>query len=129
MTTKKPVHRNRLLFHTVGGHVDFSRLVEQSIPTLVMGVIVIYANSLVSGAQIINLKEQVEKGEAARIAIFTQLQATNVELAKLNAQVVAFLGQQNSLNAAMDARLTYIERAQNTGRVTVINPPQQRNSK
>ena len=112
----------RTLFHTVRGAIDFSRLFEQMIPTVLMGLIVIYGNSLVSGSQVANLKEQFDHSEAARASMQTQLQSANIEMAKLNAQVVAFLGQQVTLNAAMDARLTYLERSREGG-VTVIQPP------
>jgi len=113
----------RSLFHTLGGGFDISRLIEQMIPTVLMGIVVIYANSLVSSAQINNLKEQVTHSDEARVSMQTNLQQTNVELAKLNAQVVAFLGQQVTMNAAMDARVTYLERSRENGGVTVIQPP------
>jgi precorrin-4 methylase len=113
----------RSLFHTLGGGIDISRLVEQMIPTVVMGIVVIYANSLVSSAQISTLKDQANRTDSVLSVLQAGLNSTNVETARLNAQVVAFLGQQVALNAAMDARLTYLERARETGSVTVIQPP------
>ena len=113
----------RTLFHRLGGGFDIARLVEQMIPTIVMGIIVIYANSLVSSAQISTLKEQANRTDGVLATLQSGLNSTNVETARLNAQVVAFLGQQVSLNAAMDARLTYLERARETASVTVIQPP------
>lgn len=112
---------SRQLFHTMRGGFDLSRLVEQMIPTVLMGIVVIYANSLVTAVQINTLKEQVTHSDDARVSLQANLQQTNVELAKLNAQVVAFLGQQVTMNAGMDARLTYLERSRENG-VTVIQP-------
>jgi len=113
---------SRALFHNILGGFDFSRLLEQLIPTAAVGVIVMYGNSLISSYQVSNLKEQFDHSEVARVSMQAQLQSTNVELAKLNAQVVAFLGQQVTMNAAMDARLTYLERSREGGNVTVIQP-------
>jgi len=113
----------RSLFHTLGGGFDFSRLIEQMIPTVVMGIVIIYANSLVSSSQISGLKEQANRTDAVLSVLQNGLNSTNVETARLNAQVVAFLGQQVALNAAMDARLTYLERSRENGSVTVIQPP------
>ena len=92
------------------GHFDLSRLLEHAIPVIIMGAVTIYGNSVISGVQISNLKEQIDRSESARVNLQNSLQNTNVEMAKLNAQVVAFLGQQVTMNATMDARVTYLER-------------------
>ena len=89
-----------------------SRLFEHAIPVVFMGAVTIWGNSIISGVQIANLKEQVDRSESARITMQNSVQNTNVEMAKLNAQVVAFLGQQVTMNAAMDARVTYLERTE-----------------
>lgn len=100
----------RKLFHDMAGRIDMSRLLEHAIPVAFMGAITIWGNSIISGVQIANLKEQVDRTESARVTLQSSVQNTNIEMAKLNAQVVAFLGQQVTMNAAMDARVTYLER-------------------
>lgn len=119
MATKKAVQRS--LFHRVGGGIDFSRLTEQMIPTILMGLVVIYANSKVTEYQIADIRKDMVRAEASDVQKQAWLQAQSEKLAGISAQMAGFLAQQTQLNAAMDARLTYVERAQ-ANRVTVIEP-------
>lgn len=97
---------HRKLFHnTRGGGIDLARLVEQLIPAILMGALVIYANLQVTRAQVDDVRQEVRELKGS---YYVQ----NDKLIALNAQVAAYLGQQTQLNAAMDARLTYIERGQ-----------------
>jgi hypothetical protein len=106
------MENGRHLFHNSEGNFDVSRLLEHAIPLVLMGAVTIYSNSIISGLQIANLKEQMDRSESARVTLQSQLQTTSVELAKLNAQVVAFLAQQVTLNMQMDARITFVERTE-----------------
>jgi len=93
----------RRLFHRTAGGIDFARLLEQLIPSIIIGLIVIYANSLVMQNQVSELKLRQDRIE-------DKVTSQNEKLIALNAQVAAYLGQQTQLNAAVDARMTYLER-------------------
>lgn len=114
MTEDSEVHRR--LFHTMGGRFDIARLIEQLIPTLIAAVLVAWVNLSVTQSQVGDMRIEMRE-------LRGKVGDQNEKLIALNAQVAAYLGQQTQLNAAMDARLTYLERAsRDTGGVTVIQP-------
>lgn len=110
-TEDEPVQQQRRAFHTWGGNVDFSRILENLAPTVIVGLIVIYANSKVTQTQVDDIKRDVSSLKDQLTSQNEKLTNQNEKLITLNAQVAAYLGQQTQLNAATDARLTYLERA------------------
>ncbi len=94
----------RQLFHKKSGGIDLSRLFEQLLPTLIVGAFVVYANYRVMEGQVADIRMRVDKTEE-------KVSGQNEKLIALNAQIAAYLGQQTQLNAAMDARMTYLERS------------------
>lgn len=94
----------RALFHkSHGGGVDLARLFEQLLPTIVVGLIVIYANSLVTKSQVEDVRVEVRE-------LKDKYSLNNDKLIVLNERIASYLERQNTLNAAMDARMTYLER-------------------
>ena len=101
---------HRQMFHTSNGGVDFARLVEQLVPSLMIGVLVVYANFKVMQTQVEDLRKELDRAAQSDVARQQQIQAQSEKLAGITAQITAFLGQQVTINTSMDARLTYIER-------------------
>ncbi len=93
----------RKMYHTQKGVFDLSRLVEQLIPSIIIGAVIVYANNVVVQSQVGDLRARAERQEE-------RLSSQNEKLISLNAQVASYLSQQNQLNTTMDARLTYVER-------------------
>ena len=87
-----------------------SRLVEQLVPAIVIGAIVVFANYKVTEAQVGDLRGEVSQAQTETIKQQGQIQSQAEKLAGITAQISAFLGQQVQMNSAMDARVTYIER-------------------
>jgi hypothetical protein len=108
-TRKQEPHRR--LFHTFGGGLDLSRLVEQLIPAVVIGGIVIYANTMVTSNQVGDLKAAIARSDATTKEQQQKLDTQSEKLAAISAQLTAFLGQQLQLNTSIDARMTYLERS------------------
>lgn len=99
--------QHRRWFHTTNGSFDLVRLVENLVPAAIIGMIVIYSNSIVTQSQVRELSTRLERTE-------DKVTSQNERLIGLNAQVTAYLGQQTQLNVQMDARMTYLERAMNS---------------
>lgn len=102
----------RKLFHTASGRFDLWRLVEQLIPTGIAAFVVIYTTTQVTQNQVNDLKASAMQSEVQRQSLQKDIQEAQNRLIELNAKVTAYLGQQTQINSAVDARLTYIERAQ-----------------
>lgn len=100
----------RSLFHTRLGGFDLSRLLEQLIPAVIIGAVVIYATSKVMEYQIGILQRDMDRSTAVVQQTQTQSQQQSEKLAAITAQIAAYLGQQTALNSAIDARVTYLER-------------------
>lgn len=107
----EPVEPQRKAFHTWGGSIDFSRIFENLVPTVLVGLAVISANSLVTQKQVEDIKTEVKSLQSQLAAQGDKMTGQNEKLIALQAQVVTYLGQQTQLNASIDARLTYLERA------------------
>ncbi len=101
---------HRVLFHTRNGGLDFARLFEQLIPSVIIGGLVIYANSKVTEYQVMDLRRDMDRAALTARDYAINQQTQSKELAAITAQITAFLGQQTQLNTAMDARMTYLER-------------------
>ncbi len=102
---------HRVLFHTRNGGLDFARLFEQLIPSVIIGGLVIYANSKVTEYQVMDLRRDMDRAALTARDYAINQQTQSKELAAITAQITAFLGQQTQLNTAMDARMTYLERS------------------
>lgn len=101
----------RKLFHTTGGGIDFSRMVEAAAPNLIVGIIVIFATTKVLESQIGDLKDARAIDRAAVISMQQQLTDLAIKQAGISAQTTLFLGQQVSINSTLDSRLTFMERS------------------
>lgn len=108
VTESEDPHRN--LFHNKEGGLELSRLVEQLIPSIVIGVIVTFANFKVIESQVGDLRKELERASLADVERQRQLQNQSEKLAGLNAQISGFLSQQVAVNAGLDARMIYMER-------------------
>lgn len=86
-----------------GGGFDWQRMVEQAVPGLIIGAVVIYANNLVTQNQVSDLRSDMKQ-------TIERYNSYNIQFATLNAQVATYLQQQGQFNSQMDARMTYIER-------------------
>ncbi len=102
---------HRVLFHSRSGGIDFARLFEQLIPTVIIGALVIYANSKVTEYQVTDLRRDLDRAAASARDYANNQQQQSEKLAAITAQITAFLGQQTQLNTSMDARMTYLERS------------------
>ncbi len=102
---------HRVLFHSRSGSFDFSRLFEQLIPTVIIGGLVIWANSKVTEYQVLDLRRDMDRAAIIARDYANNQQMQSEKLAAITAQITAFLGQQTQLNSTMDARMTYIERS------------------
>lgn len=111
MTRPKQTSLGRRLFHDQTGNIDFSRMLEQLIPSIAIGAIVIYANNIVTQYQVSDLRTDVASIKQDLRSNSVAMSTQNNEIVRLQAAMTAYLGQQTQLNAAMDARLTYLERA------------------
>jgi len=110
--------RERGLFARTAGGFDFQRLLEQSIPAIVVGAFVIFANLKVSEYQVNQLRADMDrtaavtaKSQADMSALQVQQAAQSERLTSISQQIASFLGQQVAVNAAMDARMTFLERS------------------
>lgn len=103
---------------------DFSKLMEHWGPTVLVGVIVVYANSAVTQAQMTELRNQVSDLRTQVFRLDDKVSEQNGKLIGLNAQVASYLGQQTQLNTAMDTRMTYLERMQRG--MPMMDVPRQR---
>lgn len=108
----------RQWFGRTAGGFDFQRLLEQSIPAIVVGAFVIFANVKVSAYQMEEMQKKMDitaaataKSQADMATVQMQQAVQSEKLTAISAQMASFLGQQVSVNAAMDARLTFIERS------------------
>ncbi len=99
------------MFHSRSGSFDFSRLFEQLIPTVIIGGLVIWANSKVTEYQVLDLRRDMDRAAIIARDYANNQQMQSEKLAAITAQITAFLGQQTQLNSTMDARMTYIERS------------------
>lgn len=122
-----PVETHRRAFRSWSGGFDFARVIENITPTAIVGAVVIFANvwvsQIMSQRQIDEVRSsiqmtnhQVSRLEEKVSSQSDKLTVQNEKLIALNAQVAAYLGQQTQLNAAIDARMTYIERGQSAAR-------------
>jgi len=100
------------------GGFDYQRLIEQSVPAIVVGAFVIFANIKVSEYQVNQLRSDMDrtaavtaKSQADMAALQVQQAAQSERLTSISQQIASFLGQQVTVNAAMDARLTFLERS------------------
>ena len=109
-TKETPMPTKRPLFHIRGGGFDVSRMIEQLIPAVVIGAIVIFANAKVTEYQVSEMRKEIDRTAATTFTQQQQLGMQSEKLATIAAQMTAFLGQQIAVNTAMDARLTFIER-------------------
>jgi hypothetical protein len=110
MATSRPVERK--LFHNREGQVDFQRMLEQLIPSVLIGAVVVYANNLVTQSQVADLRADVAIIKSELRGTNSTMSTQNNDIVRLQSSMTAYLGQQTTLNAAMDARLTYLERAE-----------------
>lgn len=120
-TTPKTVTRieddtDRKLFHNRQGNLDISRLVEQLIPLAIVGGVVVYANSLVTQSQVGESKTRIEALERELREVRSEQRTTNATVVGLLAKIDAYLGQQTTLNQAMDQRILFLERSGNPRR-------------
>lgn len=104
----------RQLFHTTGGAVDVSRLVEQAIPAVIVGAFVILANSKVTESQVGDLRADLREAQQVASEQQKQIASQSEKLAGITAQIATFLGQQVQINSTMESRITYIERERQT---------------
>ena len=109
---------DRGLFARTAGGFDFQRLLEQSIPAIIVGAFVIFANLKVSEYQVNQLRADMDrtaaitaKSQADMAAVQMQQAVQSEKLTSISAQMASFLGQQVAVNAAMDARMTFLERS------------------
>ena len=101
--------------------MDIPRLVEQLIPAIIMGGIVIFANFKVTASQVDDLRQVMRDDQIVNARQQEQLQAQGEKLASITAQITTFLGQQVQINQAIDARMTYIERTRSEARYNSNN--------
>lgn len=98
------------------------RLFESLVPTVIVGLVVVYANFRVMQYQVDDIRKELDRAavvDAGRQVQFreesdkrqTQLREQSEKLVGISAQMSSYLAQQTTLNAQMDARLTYVERA------------------
>ena len=112
---KEPAEEQRGWFHrsrSGGGGIDFARLIELAIPLVITAAVVMWTNAQVTSNQVSELKQSNVYSENQRQALQRDMQEAQNRLIELNAKVTAYLGQQTQINSNLDARLTYIERAQ-----------------
>lgn len=96
----------------MSGHFQFSRVIEQLIPSVIIGCLVVFANLKVTENQVADIRKELDRVAITEQARQQQLQQQSERLVGITAQLTAFLGQQVNINSAIDARLTYIERSQ-----------------
>jgi hypothetical protein len=100
----------RKLFRNASGF-DFQRLLEQSLPSIIIGAIVVYANFRVLETQVASLREEMAR-QASDVRISTAAQQnTSERLTAVTERVASFLGQQVQFNGSVDSRITYLERS------------------
>jgi hypothetical protein len=100
----------RKLFRNANGF-DFQRLVEQALPSVVIGAIVVYANFRVLEAQVASIREEMAR-QASEVRVSTAAQSnTSERLTAVSERVASFLGQQVQFNSSVDSRITYLERS------------------
>lgn len=100
----------RHLYHTTGGDLDLSRLIEQLIPAVVIGAFVVFANFKVTSGQVDDLRNDMHDAQVAATHQQEQIQAQAEKLAGISAQIATLLSQQVAMNTSTDARLTFLER-------------------
>lgn len=94
----------------MGGGVDFSRLMEQLIPTVAVGAFVLYGNAQIVSNQVAELRKDMDRTVQYQQSLQIQNNSQSLELTRIAAQLTAFVEQQNKLNSTMDSRMTYLER-------------------
>jgi hypothetical protein len=118
------VKRNagRRLFHTTGGALDLSRLVEQAVPAICTGIVATLVTTYVTVSvvreQVSSVREDITSMRLDARDQAQKLGSQAEKLISLQAQVTAYLGQQNELNRSTADRLLYLERARESGAVT-----------
>lgn len=107
----------RSLFSRATGGIDYQRLIEQMIPAVIVGTFIAFANAKVTEYQVGELTKKIDTTETETRTTQSQLVTQTIlaaqqseRLTSIAAQMSLYLGQQTTINTAIDARLTFMER-------------------
>lgn len=96
---------------TVFDRFNLTRVIESLVPTVIVGGLVIFANFKVMQYQVDDIRKELDRASIVEAAGQTQRREQSEKLVGIAAQMTSYLSQQTTLNAQMDARITYLERA------------------